>query len=99
MNNYIKIWIIVKIMSKISKEKEIKIKEGILGFIFENYPKMFYTYEIAEEFIRDDEFVLRLLSGLEKDKIIKKMEESSGGKIKRKWGMSKEVYCKYKELI
>lgn len=86
-------------MSKVSFEKEKKIKENLLGYLFECYPKMFYTSELSEEFIRDDEFVLKLMLQLHEEKLVKKIEESSGGKIRRKWGMGKEVYARYKELI
>ena len=87
------------VMSRISDDKAQKIKESILSYLFEEYPKMRYTFEVAEFLIRDDEFILRLLLELNKKKLVNKIEESTGSKVRRKWGMGKDVYVKYKELI
>jgi predicted transcriptional regulator with HTH domain len=85
-------------MSKVSDEKREKLKEEILRIIYENYPAFLYTYQIAENMIRDDEFVLNLLNELKNKNLIRCLEETSGGNIKRKWGLKKEIYEKYKEL-
>lgn len=85
-------------MSKISSIKKEKIKEEILRIIYENYPNFAYTYQIADPLSRDDEFILDLLKDLEKKDIVSCLKESSGNNIKRKWGLKREVYEKYKEL-
>ncbi len=88
----------INIMSNISREKKDKLKEEILRIIYENYPGFLYTYQVAESLIRDDEFVLSLLKELKNNELLTCIEETTGNNIKRKWGLKKEVYEKYKEL-
>ena len=88
----------INIMSNISREKKDKLKEEILRIIYENYPGFLYTYQVAESLIRDDEFVLSLLKELKSNELLTCIEETTGNNIKRKWGLKKEVYEKYKEL-
>lgn len=83
----------------ISEFKKEKIKEDILRILYDNFPKMLWTFEIAEEVIRDDEFCLKLLKNLKAKKLVNLTEESKGGKIKRRWGMHKNVYEEYKKLF
>ena len=85
-------------MSKVSEEKREKLKEEVLRIIYENYPSFLYTYQIAEHLIRDDEFILKLLKDLKEKNLLICLEESSGNNIKRKWGLKKEIYEKYREL-
>jgi hypothetical protein len=85
-------------MSKLSFVKKERIKEEVLRAIYENYPNFLYTYQIAENIIRDDEFVLNLLNELKSKSLVYCIEETTGSNIKRKWGLKKEVYEKYKEL-
>ncbi len=85
-------------MSKISLVKKEKLKEEILRVFYENYPIFLYTYHIAENLIRDDEFILNLLKELKNKNLIICLEESSGRNIKRKWSLKKEVYDTYKNL-
>ena len=85
-------------MSNISRVKKERLKEEILRIIYENHPAFLYTYQIAEQLIRDDEFILNLLKELKNNNLIACLEESGGRNIKRKWGLKKEVYEKYKEL-
>jgi hypothetical protein len=86
-------------MSRISKEKQDRIKEDILREMFENYPEFEYTESVAEKIIRDNEFTLKLLKEMKRKNLINEIRESSGRKIKRKWQMKKEVYYAYKDLI
>jgi len=89
-------------MSKISERKKERIKEDILSVLFESGIKGRYTYQIAEEVIRDDEFVFKLLEELEKKKLIKRMEKSlKGRKLSRKklWVMTDGAYDAYSKLI
>ncbi|AJF62442.1 MAG: hypothetical protein QT11_C0001G0293 [archaeon GW2011_AR20] len=85
-------------MSNISQIKKERLKEEILRIAYENHPAFLYTYQIAEQLIRDDEFILNLLKELKNNDLITCLEESGGRNIKRKWGLKKEVYEKYKEL-
>ncbi|MBI4155079.1 hypothetical protein HY498_03270 [Candidatus Woesearchaeota archaeon] len=85
-------------MSKISEEKKELLQREILGILYQNYPKMYFTSDLSELMIRDDEFVLDLLKDLKKRNLVKCLEEGRSGKIKRKWGMSKEIYQRYKKI-
>jgi len=86
-------------MSKISQGKTEKIKEEILLKLYENYPAFLYTYQVSDLMLRDDEFVLKLLNQLKEINLVTCLEESNGKKIKKKWGLTPEVYSKYKELL
>ncbi|MEK6835386.1 MAG: hypothetical protein AABX61_03930 [Nanoarchaeota archaeon] len=85
-------------MSMVSDNKKERIKEEILRIIYESYPAFLYTYQVADSLIRDDEFVLSLLKELKGKNLLTCLEETTGHNIKRKWGLRKEVYDKYKEL-
>ncbi len=89
-------------MPKISDKKIQKIKEAILLYLYENPAKPLFTSKIAEEMIRDEEFILRLLNELHDARLIKKISANSNGKTflsRRKWILKSEVYSKYSELI
>jgi len=90
---------LVLVMSRISDVKKNKIKEEILRILYDNFPKMMWTFEVAEEIIRDDEFCLKLLHDLKNKKLVNLTEEGKGGKVKRRWGMHKGVYEEYKRLF
>ena len=98
MESFLYIFDMFFVMSKLSKDKENKIKEQILEILYNNFPKMFYTKELADELIRKDEFVLRLLQDLKKNNLLNSYEEKRGRGIKRKWGVLERVYGEYKKL-
>jgi DNA-binding transcriptional regulator GbsR (MarR family) len=83
-------------MSSISEEKIRKIKDNIIGILFDSSLKPLNTEEIADELARDDEFVLRLLKQLEKENLVKQI---SRAKRKKLWIMSNDAYKAYKSLI
>ena len=86
-------------MSRISLASKEKIKEQILRLLYDSHPEMLWTYQIGGELIRDDEFILKLLKELYERKLVIYLRESKGNKIKRRWGMDKGIYNKYKELL
>ena len=89
-------------MSRISKEKQQKIKEEILSLLFDKSPKALYTYEVAKELIRDEEFVKRLLEELSHDKLIIKISKNKDGidfLARRRWQLSHATYKAYKDLV
>ena len=53
---------------KISDKKKEKISEQILAVLYSNNPKPLFTYKIAQEIARDEEFVKQLLLELKKRK-------------------------------
>lgn len=89
-------------MSKLSEKKIEKIKEDILSVLFDSGLKGMFTYHIAEEIARDDEFVLKLLKELEIKKLVKfKTKSLKGRELKRKklWVMTDSAYRAYRELV
>ncbi len=89
-------------MSKISEKKVEKIKENILSVLFDAGVRGMFTKQIGDEIARNDEFILRLLKELEKQKIIKQMNKTKKGTtfIRRKqWTLTNKAYDAYKKLI
>jgi ribosomal protein S25 len=88
-------------MPIISKEKQERIQEQILAFLFSSFPKMLFTSDISQELARDEEFIKRLLLSLEKKGAIVKVSKNSKGEnyIRRiRWRISNKVYETYKKL-
>ncbi|MFW6283583.1 MAG: hypothetical protein ACOC1P_06050 [Minisyncoccales bacterium] len=84
---------------KISKEKKKRIKEQILSFLFHEFPKTYFTAQIAREIARDEEFTKDLLQDLKKDKIvtpIKKNPEGIEYSRRIRWRLSKKAHRAYK---
>jgi predicted transcriptional regulator len=89
-------------MPIISEKKIKRIKEDILSLLYENPAKPLFTSHIAEEMIRDEEFILRLLNELNKEGLIDKIQTNSDGKkflARKKWTLKSNVYSQYKQLI
>ena len=82
-------------MSKLSEKKIEKVKSDILSLLYENNLKPLYTFQIAEEIARDDEFVLRLLRNLERKELVK---QANKGK-RRRWMMTDRAYKTYSQMI
>lgn len=88
-------------MPIISRKKEEKIKEAILLLLFQNSPKAMFTYCIAQEIARDEEFTKKLLLDLEARKLVVAVKKNNKGLdyIRRtKWRLSNKVYEAYKKL-
>ncbi len=89
-------------MSKISKKKIEKIKEDILAVLFEAKMRGLFTKQISDEIARNDEFVLKLLMEMEKQKLVKQMKKTKKGTefIRRKqWTLTDQAYKAYKRLL
>lgn len=83
----------------ISKEKQEKISEQILAYLFSTNPKPLFTFSIAKEIARDEEFVKKLLLNLKKKNLVIEVKKSPKGMgyIKRsRWKLTEEVYNLYK---
>jgi hypothetical protein len=87
------------IMSRISSPSIEKIKEQILRYLYDSYPEMVWTYQVGDELVRDDEFVLKLLIELQNSGLVGCRNESNGGNVKRRWGMNKDIYSMYRGLL
>ena len=88
-------------MPKISNVKEEKIKENILAYLFQNAPKALFTYHVAQELARDEEFIKRLLLELEAKEIVMGVRKSPSGEDysrRIRWRLSDKTYEAYKNL-
>jgi len=84
---------------KISREKREKISEQILGFLFSESPKLFFTVEIARELARDEEFVKKLLLELKKKGLIHEIKKNPEGipyARRSRWRLTDATYSAYK---
>ncbi|MCX8193768.1 MAG: hypothetical protein N3G19_00145 [Candidatus Pacearchaeota archaeon] len=88
-------------MPKISETKEKKIKESILHLLFEQSPKALFTYHIARELARDEEYIKKLMLELESKNMILSVKKNSKGKDynrRIRWRLAPQVYDAYKRL-
>jgi predicted transcriptional regulator len=84
---------------KISKEKREKISEQILATLFLNSPRPLFTFHIAREVARDEEFIKDLLEDLKKKGLVVKVNKNPQGvsyKRRIRWKMTNEAYTAYK---
>lgn len=84
----------------ISKEKKEKISEQILAHLYITSPKPLFTFHIAKEIARDEEFVKNLLKDLKKREFVVEITKNPEGKdyIKRsRWKLSDRAYLLYKQ--
>lgn len=83
----------------ISKEKREKISEQILAYLYSTNPRPMFTFYIAKEIARDEEFVKKLLIDLKKKNLVIEIKKNSKGidYLKRsRWKLTEEVYLLYK---
>jgi hypothetical protein len=84
----------------ISKEKKEKISEQILAYLYITNPKPLFTFHIAQEIARDEEFVKSLLKDLKKKEFVIEITKNPHGKdyLKRsRWKLSERTYLFYKQ--
>ena len=85
-------------MPPISEQKIRKIKEQILFYLYNSFPKQVFTSDIARELARDEEFIKRMLEQLVKDQLIVKIEKNPKGikySKRRRWRLSNKVQEAY----
>lgn len=84
----------------ISKEKKEKISEQILAHLYITNPKPIFTFHIAKELARDEEFIKNLLKDLKKKEFVIEITKNPQGKdyLKRsRWKLSDKAYILYKQ--
>jgi len=84
---------------KISEEKRSKISEQILALLYSESPKPLFTFYIAKEIARDEEFVKKLLLTLKEKNLVIEIKKNPKGAlyIKRsRWRLSDKAYNVYK---
>ena len=85
---------------KISDKKKEKIFEQILAVLYSNNLKPLFTYEVAQEIARDEEFIKRLLLELLNKKLVSKIDKNPKGipYIRRaRWKLTNVIYQTYKK--
>ena len=84
---------------KVSQEKKEKISEQILAFLYSLSPKSTFTFHIAKELARDEEFVKGLLLNLKEKGLVVEIKKNPAGKVylkRSRWGLSESAYSSYK---
>ena len=84
---------------QLSKEKRDKIAEQILSHLYHNYPKMFFTSQIAQEVARDEEFIKSLLNELKIKDLVSSVNKNPDGVFyarRMRWMISPRAYDAYK---
>lgn len=84
---------------KISEKNKQKISEHILAYLYSISPKAVFTVQIAQELVRDEEFIKKLLMNLKKKEFIIAIKKNQKGTpyLKRmRWRLSDKVYSLYK---
>ena len=84
---------------KISDKKKDRISEQILAFLYSVSPKPVFTFHIAQEVARDEEFVKNLLLELREKNLITEIRKNPEGKpyLKRsRWMLSNAAYNVYR---
>lgn len=84
---------------KISDKKKEKISEQILALLFSVSPKPLFTFNIAQEIARDEEFVKNLLLNLKKKNLVIEIKKNPLGtdySRRSRWKLPDNVYQFYK---
>jgi predicted transcriptional regulator with HTH domain len=87
-------------MPRISREKQNKIKEQVLYYLYSQFPKQKFTSDIAKELARDEEYMKKLLMEMHKDALITKIDKNSQGITylkKLRWRISNKAHRIYSQ--
>lgn len=87
-------------MPRISKEKQEKIQEQVLFFLFSIFPKQVFTADIAKEIARDEEFIKIIMHELEKKTLVVRVSKNSEGinyQRRLRWRISNNAYEIYNQ--
>ena len=84
---------------EISDKNKQKISEQILAYLYSINPRAVFTVQIAQEIVRDEEFVKQLLINLKEKGFVVNINKNSKGTsyLKRiRWKLSDRTYSAYK---
>lgn len=87
---------------RLSQEKRDKIAEQLLSHLYHNYPRAFFTSQLAQEIARDEEFIKSLLLELKaKDLTISIKKNPDGIPYSRRirWVLSLKAHDAYKQKV
>ena len=85
---------------KISSEKREKISEQILAFLYSISPQSAFTFHIAKEIARDEEFTKDILTTLKKKGLVLEIKKNPDGETylrRMRWRLSDRAYRAYQE--
>ncbi len=85
---------------KISDEKKEKISEQILAYLFSVSPDSRFTFHIAKEIARDEEFTKSLLQDLKEKRLITEVKKNPNGETyskRSRWCLSDVAYGIYRD--
>lgn len=85
---------------KISEKKREKISEQILAFLYSISPHSTFTFHIAQEMARDEEFVKKLLLNLKSKNLIIEIKKNPKGVSytrRSRWKLGDAAYKVYKQ--
>lgn len=88
-------------MPRISTSKEEKIKETILQLLFQESPNSMFTYYIAQELARDEEYIKKILEELESKKYVCSVNKNPKGiqySRRKRWRLTPHVHDAYRKL-
>ncbi len=86
---------------RLSSKKKEKISEQILAVLYYQSPKSLFTFNIAQEIARDEEFTKKLLIDLKAKKLIVEIKKNPKGVVysrRSRWSLSDKTYMVYKKL-
>jgi predicted transcriptional regulator with HTH domain len=85
---------------RLSTEKRDRIAEQILSHLYHNFPKSFFTAEIAREIARDEEFIKAIMHSLQDKKLVNCIRKNPDGisySRRCRWNLSPKAYDAYKQ--
>lgn len=85
---------------KISEKKREKISEQILAFLYSISPRSVFTFNIAQEIARDEEFVKKMLLKLKSQSLVLEIKKNPKGVTymrRSRWNLSDAAYKAYKQ--
>lgn len=85
---------------RISEKKREKISEQILALLYSVSPGPVFTFTIAQEIARDEEFIKKLLLDLKSKNLVVEIKKNPKGapyKRRSRWKLSDPVYQVYRQ--
>ena len=85
---------------RLSEEKRKKIAEQIIGLLYLQNTQPLFTSQIANDLVRDEEFIKTLLLELEQKQLIIRVEKNASGETytrRVRWRIAPKVYNLYKQ--
>jgi len=89
-------------MPTISDKKKEKIAEQVLFYLYSTFPKQVYTFDIAKELARDEEFIKKIMESLEKKELVVKIDKNPKGfaySRRSRWRLSTQAQQIYSSKI